>query len=160
MRHTISCLVRNRPGVLARFAQSFADRNINIHSLAVNEAEDEEVSRITVVIEGEKDQLEPIAEDTARLPDVVEVEDLDRSGFLDRELALIKVRAEPKDLPRLMQIIEVMHATVAAIDVKTMTVEMTGTEEKISGFVRLLKPFGILEYARSGRVAVSAGESS
>ena len=157
MRHTISYLVRNRPGVLANMARAFADRNVNIHSLAVNESEDENVSRITVVIEGEKDQLEAIAEDSAELDDVVEVDDLDRSGFLDRELVLVKVDTKPEELPRLMQIIEVMHANVAAMEVDTMTVEMTGTEEKISAFIRLLKPFGIREYARSGRVAVSAG---
>ena len=159
MRHTVSCLVRNRPGVLARFAKSFADRNINIHSLAVNESEEENVSRITVVIEGDPDQLEPIAEDTAALEDVVEVEDLDRSGFLDRELVLVKVRSQPADLPRLMQICEVMRANVAGMDHETMTLEMTGAEEKISAFIRLLKPFGIEECARSGRVAVSAGEA-
>ena len=158
MRHTISCLVRNRPGVLARVATSFAERGINIHSLAVNETEGENVSRVTVVIEGKKDQIEAIAEDTADLEDVVKVDDLDRSGFLDRELLLVKVSSRAEDLPRLMQIVEVMHASVAAIDVDTMTLEMTGTEEKISGFIRLLKSFGILEYARSGRIAVSAGE--
>jgi len=158
MRHTISCLVRNRPGVLARMATAFADRDINIHSLAVNESEEEKVSRITVVIEGEEDQLKPMAEDMVELEDVVEVEDLDRSGFLDRELLLVKVNAKPEDLPRLMQICELMHANVAAMGHKTMTIEMTGAEEKISGFVRLLQPFGIQECARSGRVAVSAGE--
>ena len=157
MRHTISCIVKNRPGVLARVAKSFADRRINIHSLAVNESEEEDVSRITIVIEGEKNQLEALAVETAMLEDVVRVEDLDRSGFLDRELVLVKVNAKPEDLPRLMQVIEVMHANVAAMDTETITAEMTGTEDKITAFLRLLRPFGIREYARSGRVAVSAG---
>ena len=159
MRHMLSCLVRNRPGVLATIAKSLGDRKINIHSLAVNESDEANVSRITIVIEGDKDQLEPIAEETATLDDVVEVEDLDRSGFLDRELVLIKVDSKPEDLPRLMQVIEVMHANVAAMDLDTMTLDMTGTEDKITAFIRLLKPFGIREYARSGRVAVSAGEA-
>jgi len=158
MRHTISCIVRNRPGVLARVANAFANRQVNIHSLAVNESEVENVSRITIVIEGEKEQLEAIAEDTAELEDVVEVEDLNRRGFLDRELVLAKVTAKADDLPRLMQIVEVMHASVVAMGLDYMTVEMTGTEEKISAFIRLLAQFGIVEYARSGRVAVSAGE--
>lgn len=160
MRHTISCLVRNRPGVLAAVAKSFGDRNINIHSLAVNESEEESVSRITIVVEGERDQLEAIADETARLEDVVEVEDLDRSGFLDRELVVVKVKSEPVDLPRLMQVVEVMRASVAAMGHDTMTIEMTGREDKITAFVRLLRPFGILECARSGRVAVSAGDSA
>jgi len=159
MRHTISCLVRNRPGVLARVATAFADHRINIHSLAVNESEGENVSRLTIVIEGEKNELDDMAKDAAKLEDVVAVEDLDRSGFLDRELVIVKIGAKPQDLPRLMQIIEVMHADVVAMGPETMTIEMTGTEEKISSFVRLLKPFGIWEYARSGRVAVSTGET-
>jgi len=158
MRHTISCLVHNRPGVLAKVVGAFAGRNINIHSLAVNESEGEDVSRITVVIDGEEDALEAIAEETAALEDVVELEDLDRTGFLDRELVLAKVRAKPEDLPRLMQVLELMHANVAAMDPETMTIEMIGAEEKISAFIRLLKPFGIEECARSGRVAVSRGE--
>ena len=158
MRHTISCTARNRPGVLAKIAGAFADRNINIHSLAVNEAEDEAVSRITIVIECEDAEIETIAEDTSKLEDVVIIEDLDRSGFLDRELLLAKVSSAAADLPRLMQVVEVMRASVVAISHDDMTIEMTGTEEKISAFVHLLKPFGIKECARSGRVAVSAGE--
>lgn len=158
MRHTISCTVRNRPGVLAKIAGAFADRNVNIHSLAVNASEGEGVSRLTIVIECENDQLEGVAEDASKLDDVVEVEDLDRSGFLDRELVLVKVNSEPADLPRLMQVAEVMRASVVAISHEDMTIEMTGTEEKISAFIRLLKPFGVKECARSGRVAVSAGE--
>lgn len=159
MRHTISCTVRNHPGVLARIAGAFAARNINIHSLAANESEGETVSHITIVIEGERDQLEAMAEDTSKLEDVVEVEDLDRSGFLDRELVLVKVACLSGEVPRLMQVAELMHASVVAMGHDDMTIEMTGTEEKISAFVRLLKPFGIKECARSGRVAVSAGES-
>jgi len=159
MRHTISCLVRNQPGVLARVAKAFGDQNINIHSLAVNESDAPDASRITIVIEGEPDQLEAIAEDMGRLPEVVAVEDLDRSGFLDRELVLVKVNSRPDDLPRLMQILEVMRANVAAMDVNTLTIEMTGTEQKITALVRLLGQFGIQECARSGRVAVSVGDS-
>ena len=158
MRHTISCTARNRPGVLAKIAGAFADRNINIHSLAVNEAEDEAASRITIVVECENAEIETIAEDTSKLEDVIAVEDLDRSGFLDRELLLVKVSSAAADLPRLMQVVEVMRASVVAISHEDMTIEMTGREEKISAFVRLLKPFGIKECARSGRVAVSAGE--
>ena len=139
-------------------ATAFAERHINIHSLAVNESESENVSRITIVIDGEEDKLEAIAEETATLEDVVAVEDLDRGGFLDRELVLVKVRTKPEDLPRLMQIVEVMHASVAGMGLETMTIEMTGTEEKITAFVRLLQPFGVLECARSGRVAVSSGD--
>ena len=158
MRHTISCLVRNRPGVLARVGLFFGERGVNIHSLAVNESEIENVSRITVMVEGEKDQLDAITVETAKLEDVVEVEDLDQSGYLDRELALVKVNSAPEDLPRMMQICEVMRANVAAMGHDTMTFEMTGREEKVSAFINLLKPFGIQECARSGRVAVSAGD--
>jgi acetolactate synthase I/III small subunit len=158
MRHTISCLVRNQPGVLARLANFFATRAVNIHSLAVNESEVEDASRITIVVEGEREQLFALADQVMKLEAVVKVEDLDRSGFLDRELVLIKVSCEPEDLPRLMQVCEVMRANVVAMTHETMTLEMTGRETKVSAFINLLKPFGILECARSGRVAVSAGE--
>lgn len=158
MRHTISCLVRNRPGVLARIAAAFGERGVNIHSLAVNESDADNVSRITVVLDGEQDQLNAMAEQTAGLPDVVEVENLARRGFLDRELALVKVRCAPENLPRLMQVCEVMRANVAALDRQSMTLEIAGVERKVSAFINLLRPFGILECARSGRVAVSEGD--
>lgn len=158
MRHTISCLVRNRPGVLARIAAAFGERGVNIHSLAVNESDADNVSRITVVLDGEQDQLNAMAEQTAGLPDVVEVENLARRGFLDRELALVKVRCAPDNLPRLMQVCEVMRANVAALDRQSMTLEIAGVERKVSAFINLLRPFGILECARSGRVAVSEGD--
>ncbi len=158
MRHTISCLARNRPGVLASVAKAFADRGVNVHSLAVNASEGENVSRLTIVIEGDKDRLDAAAEDMATLEDIKEVDDLDRGGFLDRELVLVKINTKPEDLPQVMQIIEVMGATVLAMSENTMTIEMPGSEVKISGFIRLLKPFGLLECARSGRVAVSSGE--
>jgi acetolactate synthase-1/3 small subunit len=158
MRHTISCLVRNQPGVLARIATAFGARGVNIHSLAVNESDADNVSRITVVLDGEQDQLSAMAEQTADLPDVVEVEDLAHRGFLDRELALVKVRCAPDNLPRLMQVCEVMRANVAALDRHSMTLEIAGVESKVSAFINLLRPFGILECARSGRVAVSEGD--
>ena len=157
MRHTMSCIVKNQPGVLEKLAHALGSRGLNIHSLSVNESDEDNLSRVTIVIDGEREQLASVAIDISELDVVAGVEDLDRSGYLDRELVLIKVKAQPEDLPRLMQILEVMHATVIAMGHDNMTIEMSGTEEKISGFIRLLKPFGILEYARSGRVAVSAG---
>lgn len=158
MRHTISCIVKNRPGVLAGIAEYCARRGINIHSLAVTETEGEDTSRITLVIDGEAGILETVAAQLAALDSVAEVDDLDRSGFLDRELALIKIGAKPEDLPRIMQICEVMRASVAAMGHETMTLEIANAEERISAFIRLLKPFGIRECARSGRVAVSREE--
>ena len=137
MRHTISCLVRNRPGVLARIAAAFGERGVNIHSLAVNESDADNVSRITVVLDGEQDQLNAMAEQTAGLPDVVEVENLARRGFLDRELALVKVRCAPDNLPRLMQVCEVMRANVAALDRQSMTLEIAGDLADTCGIVEL-----------------------
>jgi len=150
-------MVRNQPGVLEKLTRVLGNRSLNIHSLSVNESEEENLSRVTVVIEGTREQLEMATADIKELDVVADVEDLDRRGFLDRELVLMKVKTQPEDLPRLMQIVEVMHASVIAMGADNMTIEMTGTEEKISGFIRLLRPFGIIEYARSGRVAVSTG---
>ena len=158
MRHTISCIVENRPGAVAGITDFFAERQINIHSLSVCETEGEETSRVTVVIENDEKSLETLASQLSELDHVVKVEDLDRSGFLDRELALVKIAAKAEDLPRVMQICEIMHAGVAAIGLDTMTLEMTGTEEKISAFLRLLHSFEIRECARSGRVAVAEGD--
>ena len=154
MRHTISCVVKSRPGVIAGITEGLARRQINIHSLAVTETEGEATSRITLVIEGDEGTLATVASQLAALDVVEAVDDLDRSGFLDRELVLVKIGARPEDLPRIMQICEVMHAGVAAMGIETMTLEMANTAEKTSAFIRLLRPFGIREYARSGCVAV------
>jgi len=158
MRHTISCIVENRPGAVAVIADFFAERRINIHSLSVCETEGEKTSRVTLVVDYDEDSLETLASGLAALEHVVEVDDLDRSGFLDRELVIVKIAAKPEDLPRVMQICEVMHAGVAAIGDETMTLEMAGPEQRISAFIRLLHAFEIREYARSGRVAVAAGD--
>jgi len=158
MRHTISCIVENRPGAVAGITDFFAEREINIHSLSVCETEGEQTSRVTLVVDYDEKSLEALAGQLGALDHVVEVDDLDRSGFLDRELVLIKIAAKPEDLPRVMQICEVMHAGVAAIDHETMTLEMSGTEQRISAFIRLLHAFDIREFARSGRVAVAAGD--
>jgi len=158
MRHTISCIVKNRPGAMAGIADFFAERQINIHSLAVCETEGEKTSRLTIVVEYDEKSLEALASQVAAVKHVVEVDDLDRSGFLDRELVLVKIAAKPDDLPRVMQICEVMHAGVAAIGPETMTLEMVGPEQRISAFIRLLHVFDIRECARSGRVAVAAGD--
>ena len=158
MRHIISCIVRNQPGVLAEVARCLAQRTINIHSLAVTESEGENTSRMTVVVLCKQDTLEAAARELEQIDNVVEVENLVRIGFLDRELVLVKVSPQPGDMPRLMQVLEVMRAGVAAMGRQTLTVEMTGTEERIHALLRLLKPFGIREYARSGLAAVSAGD--
>ncbi|MBN2322720.1 MAG: acetolactate synthase small subunit [Spirochaetes bacterium] len=161
MRNTISCLVQNRPGVLAAIAKYLSERNINIHSIADTESDGEQISRITVVIDNDDDDpqdLQGIAGQLSTIENVVEVEELDRTGFLERELVLILMKAETKRMPELMQILEVMQASVAAMGEETITVEMTGTEKKISSLLRLLGPFRIKEYARSGLAAIREGE--
>jgi acetolactate synthase I/III small subunit len=158
MRHIISCIVKNRPGAIAGITDFFARQQINVHSLAVSETEGEETSRVTIVIEYDEKSPEALASRLAAVNHVVAVDDLDRAGFLDRELVLVKIVAKAEDLPRIMQICEVMHASVAAMGLNTMTLEMSGTEQKISAFIHMLQPFDIREYARSGRAAVAAGD--
>jgi acetolactate synthase I/III small subunit len=155
MRHTISCIVNNRPGVIAGITEFFAHRLININSLSVSETAGEQTSRVTIVIECPETSVEPLAAMMAEHKLILKMDDLDRTGFLDRELALVKIGARPEDLPRIMQICEIMHASVAALGLDSMTLEMTGTEQKITAFIRLVQPFGVRECARSGRVAVA-----
>lgn len=158
MRHTISCIVQNQPGVMAGIADFFGRRQINIHSLSVCETEGQKTSRVTIVIETEAESVEEFASQLVAVKHVLEVDDLDRSGFLDRELVLVKLAVKAEELPRIMQICEVVHASVAAMGLNSLTLEMTGTEQKISAFIHLLQPFDVRECARSGRVAVAAGE--
>lgn len=154
MRHTISCVVRNATGVLARVVNGISQVNINIHSVAVSETDDVETSRMTLVVEGEEHTTERIHEHIGALPEVVELEELTAGHFISRQMMLVKVRAEGDILARVMQVAELTRATVLDVGNDTMTLELTGEEQQMNAMVRMLRPYGILELARSGRIAV------
>jgi len=154
MKHTIAALVENRFGVLARIAGLFSARGFNIDSLTVGETEDPTISRMTIVVEGDDRVLEQVMKQLNKLVDVIKVSDISSQKFVDRELALIKVNAPRSRRSEIMEIAEVFRAKIVDISPKTLTVEVTGNSDKIEAIIGMLKPFGIKELARTGRVAM------
>ena len=157
MQHTITALVENKPGVLARVSGLFARRGFNIESLAVSITDDPSVSRMTIVVEGDDTVLEQITKQLHKLIDVIKVEDYQGMPIVQRELAMIKVNAEAPARPDIMQIVNIFRAKIIDISDKTFTVEVTGSVEKIDAMEELLKPYGIRELVRTGRIAMMRG---
>jgi len=158
MKHTLSCIVKDHPGVLARIAGSFAEKGINIASLAVCKSENTEKSRMTMVVECDKSLLSEIVDHLQDLDDIIAVEDLNRADMIERELMLIKVKAAGDAIPRVMQIVEVFRATIVGMGREYLVIEMTDTEHRINALTNMLKPFGILALTGTGRVAVKHHE--
>lgn len=157
-KHTISVLVENRFGVLARVAGLFSGRGYNISSLTVNETHDPNVSKMTIVTTGDEAVLEQIDKQLNKLVDVIKVTDLTGSQFIERELALIKLQSEDYDKrSKIMQIVEIFEAKIVSVNENEIGIELHGRSEKIDNFVGLVKDYGIIEFARSGRVAISRG---
>ncbi|RPF42871.1 acetolactate synthase small subunit [Thermodesulfitimonas autotrophica] len=157
MRHTLAVLVENNPGVLARVAGLFGRRGFNIESLAVGETENPAISRMTIVVAGDDRVLEQVTKQLRKLVEVIKVQDVTRMEYVDRELALIKVNAEPSKRAEIIQIVEIFRAHIVDIGRKTLVVEVTGDEGKINALVNALKPFGIREMVRTGKVAMLRG---
>lgn len=157
MRHTLAVLVENNPGVLARVAGLFSRRGFNIESLAVGETENPAISRMTIVVAGDDRVLEQVTKQLRKLVEVIKVQDVTRMEYVDRELALIKVNAEPAKRAEIIQIVEIFRAHIVDIGRKTLVVEVTGDEGKINALVNALKPFGIREMVRTGKVAMLRG---
>lgn len=157
MQHTITALVENRPGVLARVAGLFARRGFNIESLAVSITEDPSVSRMTIVVGGDDAVLEQITKQLNKLIDVIKVVDYKGIPIVERELALIKVSAEPGVRSEIMQIVDIFRAKIIDVSDKTFTVEVTGSVEKIDAIEKLLEGYGIKEVVRTGRIAMMRG---
>ena len=159
MKHTISCLVRNQPGVLAQVARSFADEQINIVSLAAGATEKEDVSRIIVVAQGDENTVKHVERVMQELPSMLVLEDLDSRELFSRELLLVQVSIEPEHISRMMQMAEMFDARVIGLTDKTMTLELSAEDRKIDAMLKLLEPMKIVSMARSGRIAVSADDS-
>ena len=156
-KHVITALVQNRPGVLTRVTSLFARRGYNIESLTVSVTEAGDVSRITIVVTGDQQVLEQITKQLNKLIEVLRVADYTDTPAIERELALIKVNAEPKDRAEIMQIIEVFRGRIVDMSEKTFVVEVTGGEEKIDKLCDLLAPYGIREAVRTGIIAMARG---
>jgi len=158
-QHVISVLVENRSGTLSRVSGLFSRRGFNIDSLTVGETEDSSISRMTIAVTGEERILEQIVKQLEKLVDVIAVRELDNASCLRREIILIKVGADEKSRPAVLGITGIFRARVVDVSQSTITIEATGNTEKINGLLLLLNPYGILELARTGLVALERGPS-
>lgn len=154
-KHILSVLVENKFGVLARISGLIAGRGFNIDSLAVGETEDPTASRMTIVVDGDDKTVEQVKKQLNRLIDVISVQDLTKEEHLDRELFICKVSVTSKTRPAVVEIAETVKAEIADIGVKTITILLVGDQTKIKAFLELVKPYGIKEIVRTGRIAVS-----
>lgn len=154
MRHTISVLVENRFGVLARVAGMFSGRGFNIDSLNVAPTHDERYSRITATVKGDNQQLDQCIKQLHKLVDVLEVDDLAQGQFVARELVLVKVAADGDKRGELLQICEIFRASIVDVSQRSMIIEMTGRQSKIEAFMAMITPFGIKQMAHTGTVAL------
>ncbi|APH39665.1 MULTISPECIES: acetolactate synthase small subunit [Methanohalophilus] len=160
MRHTLAVLVENKFGVLSRVAGLFARRGYNIDSLAVGVTEDPNVSRMTLVVRGDDHVVEQVSKQLNKLIDVIRVTDLGADESVERELALIKVKSDKDTRAEIIQIVDIFRARIVDVASKSITIEVTGDEEKIAAIEKLLKPFGIKELVRTGRIALTRGSKS
>ena len=153
MRHTISVLVENKFGVLARVAGMFSGRGFNIDTLNVAPTHDASLSRITVVLKGDESALDLAIKQLRKLVNVVDVVDFKEGQAVVRELVLVKVKADSKTRSEIMQICDIFRTKIVNVGHKDVIIEVTGDEAKVSAFLNLLEPFGILELARTGQLA-------
>lgn len=160
MRHTLAVLVENNPGVLTRVAGLFSRRGYNIDSLAVGRTENPAVSRMTIVVEGDDLVLEQVTKQLNKLVDVIEIYDITKEEYVDRELMLIKVNAEPSVRGEIMQIVDIFRARIVDIGRNTLTIEATGDEDKVNAIEQSLQPFGIIEVVRTGKIAMVRGKKN
>ena len=160
MKHTISVLVENHAGVLARVAGLFARRGFNIDSLAVGVTDDEKVSRITIVADGSAYTLEQIEKQLNKLIDVIKVKPLHNDSAVTRELVLIKVSCTQKQRAELISIAEIAKGKISDISPNSMTIELSDTKQNLDTYEELLRPYGIKEVVRTGTIAMQKGEAA
>jgi acetolactate synthase-1/3 small subunit len=155
MRHTISVLVENKFGVLSRVAGLFSGRGYNIESLSVGETIDPQISVMTIVTTGDDWVIEQITKQLNKLIDVIKVIDMTELDHVEREMALIKVTPRPEHKAEVLSLTEIFRGRIVDSSPKTYTIEITGDEKKIEAFIELMKPIGIKEFVRTGKVAIA-----
>ncbi|MBN2488552.1 MAG: acetolactate synthase small subunit [Methanosarcinaceae archaeon] len=160
MKHTLAVLVENRAGVLSRVSGLFSRRGYNIDSLAVGVTEDPAISRMTIVVRGDDHVLEQVTKQLNKLIDVIRVTDIKADEAIERELSLIKVAADANTRSEIIQIVDIFRARIVDVASKSMTIEVTGDDEKIRAMEQLLRPFGIKEMVRTGKIAMTRGAKS
>jgi acetolactate synthase-1/3 small subunit len=159
-RHTLSVLVENKPGVLARIAGLFSRRGFNIDSLAVGPTEHPEVSRMTIVVNVEDSPLEQVTKQLNKLVEVIKIVELDTAASVTRELLLVKVRADAETRGQVLETVQLFRAKVVDVSTDAVTVEATGSAEKLEAFMKVLEPFGVRELVQSGMVGIGRGARS
>ena len=155
--HTLSVLVEDKPGVLARVASLFSRRGFNIQSLAVGATEQKDMSRMTIVVSVEESPLEQITKQLNKLINVIKIVEQDDDNAVSRELALIKVRADATTRSQVIEAVNLFRAKVVDVSTESLTVEATGTPQKLEALLRVLEPYGIRELVQSGVVSLSRG---
>ena len=158
-KHILSILVENKPGVLTRIAGLFARRGFNIDTLAVGPTDDPTLSRITLTLDGAMHPIDQVTKQLHKLVNVLKIRDLEPEETLARELALFKLAVDGTSRAELLQICEIFRAKVVDLAKRSVIVELTGTTEKVEAFEQLVRPFGLIEMARTGEIAISRGRS-
>ena len=159
-RHTLSVLVQDQPGVLARVASLFSRRGFNIESLAVGPTEVPDVSRMTIVVNVDGSPLEQVTKQLNKLINVLKIVELDPAASVSREIMLVKVKADVDTRSRVIEVVQLLKAKVVDVAPEAMTIEITGNPEKLTDFLKVMEPFGIKELVKSGMVAVGRGSRS
>lgn len=156
-KHTLSVTVENRPGVLTRVATLFRRRGYNIDSLTVGRTESPDISRMTIVVEGDDKVIEQVSKQLHKLVDVIKIVDITQEKAVERELALIKVKADTTVRAEIVQIVDIFRGRIVDISKNSLIIEVTGDEGKIDAIEDSLRPFGIVELVRTGKIAMVRG---
>jgi acetolactate synthase-1/3 small subunit len=159
-RHVLSILVENKPGVLARIAGLFSRRGFNIETLAVGPTDDPAISRVTLTVDGALHPIDQVTKQLHKLVNVIKIRDLEPEETIARELALFKVSADDESRSQIMQFTDIFRGNVVDVSKRSMTIEVTGTDDKIEAFERLIRPLGLIEMVRTGEIAVARGRSA
>jgi acetolactate synthase I/III small subunit len=160
-KHILSLLVENKPGVLARIAGLFARRGFNIDSLAVGPTQDPSVSRVTLTVDGASHPIDQVTKQLHKLVNVIKIRDLEPQETVARELALLKISSSDGDVrAQIMQYADIFRGKVVDVSKRSVTIEVTGTDDKIEAFEEMVRPFGLIEMVRTGEIAVSRGRGA
>ena len=158
-KHVLSIVVQNRPGVLTRVSGLFARRGFNIDTLAVGPTDDPTLSRITMTLDGATHPIDQVTKQLHKLVEVLKIRDMQPEETLARELALFKIHADGVNRAEVMQIVEIFRAKIIDVTKRSVVAEVTGAREKIEAFERMVRPFGMVEMARTGEIAISRGRT-
>jgi acetolactate synthase I/III small subunit len=159
-KHVLSILSENKPGVLARIAGLFARRGFNIESLAVGPTDDPSIARFTLTVDGAAHPIDQVTKQLHKLVNVIKIRDLEPGGTVARELALFKISADDNARAQIMQFTEIFRGNVIDVSKRSLTIEVTGTDDKIEAFEELVRPYGLIEMVRTGEIAVARGRTT